>query len=99
MIRERSTALRTWAQSLSTASVDFAEVVEAAERDIALLQGRQRADRRLARERIVAPEGVGQADRFLRVAVVVEARRIEIGVGEAVVDGRKAGGARIGQPA
>ena len=49
-------------------------------------------------ERIVAPEGVGKADRFLRVVVIVQPRRVDVGVSEAVVNGRKAGGARIGKP-
>ena len=31
--------------------------------------------------------------------MIVKPRRVDVGVGEAVVDGRKAGGARIGEPA
>ena len=50
-------------------------------------------------KRIVAPEGVGKADRFLRVVVIVKPRRVDVGVSEAVVNGRKAGRARIGKPA
>src|SRR5208337_3268670 len=84
---------------LQDRNVHFAEVVEAAERDVAVFQGRQRVDRRFAGKRIVAPESVWKADRFLRVVVVVEARRIDVGVGKAVVDGRKASGAWIGKPA
>ena len=47
--------------------VDLAEVVEAAEGDVALRQGGQGVDGRFAAERIVAPESVGQADRLLGV--------------------------------
>ncbi len=71
---------------LQHARIDLAEVVQAAEADESLLRGRQGTDRGSALLRIVAPEAVGKPERFLRVAAVEEPRRIEIRVGEAVVD-------------
>ena len=78
--------------------IDLAEVVKAAERDIALLCRWQGVDRRLAVQRIVTPKGLRQANRFLRVASVEKTGRIEVRIGDAIVDRPKARRARIGQP-
>ena len=77
---------------------DFAEIIEAAESEEFRLSGRLRARGRLIGERIVAPERVRKADRLLDVIRIRFARRVEIRIGETVIDRRKSRGARIGQP-
>ena len=92
------TARSTRAQSARHPAVDLAEGVQAAEGDRAGFQGRQRAHRRLVGQRVVTPEGVRQAHGFLGVEGVEQPRRIEVGIGQAVVDGRQPGRPGISQP-
>ena len=73
---------------------DLGELVEAAEGDEVALPRRQRSDRGRFVGRLIGPEAVGKADRLLGVIGVAVARRIEIRIGQAIVDRRQSGRCR-----
>src|SRR5580700_10799906 len=68
--------------------VDLAEIIEAAEGD----RFRERGDIRRGDSRAIAPVGDGEADGFFEIAMVF-ATGVEMGIGEAIIDGLKAGAA------
>lgn len=61
---------------LENRRVDLTEVIETTKSNLSFRGRRQRVDGRLAVIRLVAPERVGQPDRFLGVVFVKQAGRI-----------------------
>ncbi len=77
--------------------VDLGKAVEAAEGDAVAGVGGKVVDFGHRVEGAVAPEGVGEAEGFFDVHVV-GIRRVEVGVGDAVVDGGDAGRGGVAEP-